>query len=255
MRDTRRFLPTLDFTLSIIAVIYVAIGVIGYGLFVNAPGSVHSIIISNLPSSSWYSSVIKIILAATLLFSAPLSLVPSLNILRGVLSLTPASPRINESTKLLAARPSLIHGNGSDTNGHHHDNGDAGSPNTILRLANMRHLQEQNGDDEESGPSTLSPSKYGGVDLMSYALSISSVVLITCIALFVPCFSMVLSMIGSVTITLLCFILPPLFYLILYHMEAISTTLIYRIAAWLFIICGIAVMIGSFSIVSKAHCE
>jgi len=279
MKDQSKFLPTLDRTLTIIALIYVAIGVIGYGLFVNAPGSVHSIIISNLPEGAWYAGGVKLILVATLLFSAPLSLVPSLNMLRSILNLTPLSLSLssqpNESTKLLSARPSLL------ANGHDYDHantndigyGSGGNDGSSLSNGSMSVIMVEKGSDHHDHMSVYNNSnrvsgrdidddnnsQLGGIasnnNMLLQILSVASVVIITLVAVYVPCFSLVLSMIGAVTITLLCFILPPLFYLILFHHHALTATLYHRIAAASFIICGVAVMFGSFAIVSKAQCE
>jgi len=254
MKDQRKFLPTLDVTMAIIALVYVAIGVIGYGLFVLAPGGVYSIIISHLPSSSWSSDAIKLVLAATLLFSAPLSLVPSLNMLNRVLFVkevsedeesAPLMKSIN-STHSTAGNSIITNGNGKEhpygsTSHPHHDSDINDNESVVMKSKSSSDSSNSNG--------------IGGITSLTI-LRLLAVGIVTGVAIWVPCFNLVLSMIGSVTITLLCFILPPYFYLVLHAHHAIdNVSWLSRLAAMAFILAGIIVMASSFAIVASARCE
>jgi len=62
-------------------------------------------------------------------------------------------------------------------------------------------------------PPSLPLRLRSGGSLRRSLLRVSVLVVVECLALLLPCFTLLMSLIGCVTLSLICYILPPMFYL------------------------------------------
>ena len=84
MTQPTAFMTVLNLTLTVVTALYVIIGAGGASLYANSAIGVQSIILSNITQNSMTGTVIKGIVAVTLILTAPLSLVPALKHTRDI---------------------------------------------------------------------------------------------------------------------------------------------------------------------------
>lgn len=176
MQQPEKFKSTLITSMCIVCVALISIGTLGVILFHNTALGVQSIIISNLPSTGYITTSVKLAVALTLLFSAPLSLSPALNLLQHVCT--------GQHT------PACHEPNTSDIHIH----------------------------DEQCGYYNKQPWYYSNTFINCTRIIIHFIVIL--VAFTVPNFTFIMSILGCVTFALLCYILPPLFYIILHRRDA-----------------------------------
>ena len=118
MTQPTAFMTVLNVTLILVTALYVIIGAGGASLYANSAIGVQAIILSNINQNSITGTIIKGIVAVTLILTAPLSLVPALNTLETIVygdvnanehsSSSSTSSSLSESTPLLV-QPKLLH--------------------------------------------------------------------------------------------------------------------------------------------------
>ena len=96
--------------------------------------------------------------------------------------------------------------------------------------------------------------------LSSSALRVSALFAIFVVAFTVPCFTLIMACIGLFTLSILCFVLPPVFYLRLRRQQAVEGKpdddgWWYAAYAWAFLATGVICMGAGAIVVSRMHCE
>lgn len=185
MKEPEKFTRTLYYAMSTVCVTLICVGTLGVYLFHYTDNGVQSIIISNLPSSGWITNSVKIAVAITLLLSAPLSLSPALNLFEHVL-----------------------------TNQH---NDSCHEPLTIYeQMKNDQYIQSLKYD-EQLTDHTNHNLKWYRSSITINLIRIATHLLVVLLAFTVPNFTLIISILGCLTFALLCYILPPLFYILLHR--------------------------------------
>lgn len=103
-------------------------------------------------------------------------------------------------------------------------------------------------------PPTLPPSSFTASTWIGCGARALAIVLVGLLAVSVPCFTLVISVLGCVTLGLLCFIFPPLFCLRLdakYDMGLSATD---KAECFLVLACGVGALLASLSIVMQGKC-
>jgi len=281
MAEPSKFERTVESTFTVLYFIFVLIGVFGNLLFAHSVEGVQPIIISNLPKNSTPSSIVKVVVSLMLLFSIPLSLVPALNLLDSVIGIQSNMPSLirprNTST-------TTIHNNlQKGVTANHIDlaetNVDEYGPHDPFRFrrensaanygATKTYFEGNNwteGSDTESElERPAREDSFGGLDhrvestedkCQHYGIRLCVLAVITLIAIGVPCFTMIMSLLGCLTIGTLSFILPPLFYIRLSQLKhlAASSSSIYLCYAFVTFGC-MAIIMGTIVIISQGKCQ
>ena len=329
MAQPERFASVMDATMAAVFVLLTTIGTLGVALFgtlsrshSSTPPSIHHqpgsggstlllthqvrpIILSNLDPTSYVSLTVQLLIAVTLLLTAPLSLAPALNLLQSIAFGTPDAADANghehdERRRLLqyesdkqraSAPPGGVYGGLLD----HHDlynhssdeeeeearhasgNG-AKRENIVVRgkvpsISSLDSLasQPRSAAAAPSHHSSAAPSSAAfptrserSLQLSSSAVRIGALraVVLLCIVLVafsVPCFTVIMSSIGLLTLSVLCFLLPPVFYLRLQRLGWVSVDEElggwYTYYCYAFLAMGVLCMLAGLVVVSQMHCE
>ena len=218
----RKFLRTLDRTLALVCAAYIAIGVIGVAVFAEVlaqPASedsagatvaavaagVQPMLLNNLPLSSWEGLTARLLVCLVLLLTSPLTLVPALDLLEMLVC-----GREEDEIAATAAAAATAAGGG----------GGGGSRETapLIHPPIPRvYGAERAFFATPSPPPVTAASLRGSLSTSSAVrrllLRLLVLLLVEAVTLLLPCFTLLMSLIGCVTLNLLCFILPPIFTL------------------------------------------
>jgi len=280
MAEQDKFGRTVDITLSVIGIFFVLIGVFGVALFSQAPEGVQSIIISNLSSTSTLCVGVKIVVSIMLLSSIPLSFVPALNMLDGVLGLQPSTvgcpplrPRGRKTERgVTANHVALDETTTNDYQPHDPYVAYQKRENTNYGTYGGRGYFEKDswGSDTDSEDRYLDrhpdADSYGGLDhrveghnddkCQRYGIRICVLAVVTLIAIGVPCFTTVMSLLGCVTIGTLSFILPPVFYLRMSQTKMMRASWMTKCMCYAFTIFGIiSIAMATIVILVEGRCQ
>ena len=269
MKDPKQFNSALNFALVLVGIAFSVIGIAGASCFTDA----QPIIISNLPSTSSYAVLVKLAVAATLLFTIPLTLSPALNLLEKLIfaKFNKYNNKNNENNKIINESTSLLMNgkpyneeqyevtalNNKSNKTHKPYNTNGNITNNSNTISSLDELMSDNS-------STLNVINSNNVSIplsnriARGILRICIFFFVTLLAASVPCFTLIMSLIGCFTLSVLCFILPPIFYIRLVQMNnsdnKISWLKLDVVGCSLFVLFGLFTMILGSSVVLKGKC-
>lgn len=283
MAKPRNFVRTLDRTLACVAIAYIAIGVIGVAIFAQATiypdesisghklHGVQPIILANMPSDSLIGSIAIGIVAAVLLFTSPLTFVPALglleNIIFGVTYIpSPYGLRTDQPVYGSLIDDSRVVGGERKTS--------VVSPRVSGLPPGLTHYRGSswfdNDGDRLVGSPDLELVDTAHPAIPTFSLRLTMLILVAVAATYVPCFTLIMSLIGCVTLNILSFILPPFFYMRIRQKYVRTLTFdvlgdeepigffdaCRNIGCWTFITFGVATMIGTtWLTIMRGQCE
>ena len=183
MRRPQEVRTPLRRGMGVVLVLYLLLGVLGLLFFFDDKTlPLQQIIILNLPQTSGVARAVKLLNAVVAVFSYPLPFLPIAQMLE------PTAP----DYRALALREEEQRRGGAGGGAHHALDG----PLVAAAQASWR--------------------------MRCMAVRTAMVVATTIVAMFVPCFGLVCAFIGCFTVSLLSFILPPIFHLRICRAEALS---------------------------------
>ena len=171
--------------MGMVLVLYLVLGMLGLLFFVNDKNSIQQIIILNLPQTSTTARAVKLLNAVVAMFSYPLPFLPIAQMLE------PPAPKPESMAHAMRAAGQDAGQGAANEAGHALD-----------------------------GPMAAAARR--GWVLRCMATRTAMVACTTIVAMFVPCFGLVCAFIGCFTVSLLSFILPPIFHLRICRAETLS---------------------------------
>lgn len=214
---------------------------------------VNPIVLTNLPVDSVVGLVVKSVIALVLLLTSPLTFVPALGLLENIVfgqqqgeegrgrvtrrrrkSFEQQPPggaraqreRENEETIPINERGSLTGGATQyrTEEWKAEESGDEPATTPDPSLSTQHSPSADTGEvlihSTLPSPSfSIAPQSYHLQLFVRSLLRLSLLALVVSLAVFVPCFTLLMSLIGCVTLNILSFILPPLFYMRIRHLR------------------------------------
>jgi len=215
MKRKEDFSKAVAWSLVIVWVIYAVVGDAAAVLYAYDPHGVQDNILRNLPTQSTVANLVRISMAAVCLLSFPLPFVPPTQMLEKLISnameslvasmnssSSPSSSRLAESTVVFKhSTPSRSYQAVIDSEYSHSSN-----------AARTAVFETDIG--LESFPSRKESVQISscGKQWLGLLIRFLFISLCTVVATFLPCFGMVISLLGCFTVTILSFVLPPFFH-------------------------------------------
>ena len=259
---------------------------------------VRPIILSNLNASSYVSLTVQLLITVTLLLTAPLSLAPALNLLQSIAFGTTDVAAVNgredeerrrllqyerERERLSIAQggqygglldPHDLYNQSSDEDEEEAHTARNGTKKgnivvrgKVLSISSLDTIISQSrtaASPSAAATTSGSPAPTGSLPFSSSAVWVAAlrVFVLLCIVLVafsVPCFTVIMSSIGLLTLSILCFLLPPIFYLRLQRLGWVSVD--EELGGWYVTYCyaflavGVMSMMAGLVVVSQMRCE
>lgn len=193
MRDKSKFNLAVAAALVFVWVFYVLIGDLGALFYVHSPQGVLENVLSDLPVSSPLALSVRVCMAMVCILTFPLTFLPPAQMIEKYFEGVGKVKAVEVVDRIATMEGGV-------------KSAQYGSFQGALVGA------DSNSDSEELSP-LLSSSASKVSPMFSYVLRCVLVLLCTSVAVFVPCFATVISVLGALTVALLSFVLPPLLHL------------------------------------------